>query len=52
MGGTPIESVDAAVYTIPTDAPEGDGTLAWDSTVMTVVQARADGRTGTGWTYG
>ena len=52
MGDIPIESVDAAVYTVPTDAPEGDGTLAWDATVMTVVQARAGGCTGTGWTYG
>ena len=52
MAEIAIESVDAAVYTVPTDAPEGDGTLAWDSTVMTVVQARAGGQCGTGWTYG
>ncbi len=52
MGDILIESVNAAVYTVPTDAPEGDGTLAWDATVMTVVQARAGGCTGTGWTYG
>lgn len=52
MGDILIESVNAAVYTVPTDAPEGDGTLAWDATVMTVVQARAGGCTGTGLTYG
>jgi L-alanine-DL-glutamate epimerase-like enolase superfamily enzyme len=52
MADDTIESVDAAVYTIPTDAPEGDGTLTWDSTIMTVVQARAGGTCGTGWTYG
>ncbi len=52
MGDFTIESVDAAVYTVPTDAPEGDGTLTWDSTVMTVVQVRAGGVCGTGWTYG
>ena len=28
MADTPIESVEAAVYTVPTDAPEADGTLA------------------------
>jgi L-alanine-DL-glutamate epimerase-like enolase superfamily enzyme len=52
MADTPIESVEAAVYTVPTDAPEGDGTLTWDSTVMTLVQVRAGDVTGTGWTYG
>ena len=52
MADTPIESVEAAVYTVPTDAPEGDGTLTWDSTVMTLVQARAGDVCGTGWTYG
>jgi L-alanine-DL-glutamate epimerase-like enolase superfamily enzyme len=52
MGDFPIESVEAAVYTVPTDAPEADGTLSWDSTVMTIVQARAAGICGTGWTYG
>ena len=52
MIDTPVRSVDATVYTIPTDAPEADGTLAWDSTTMVVVQARAGDRAGTGWTYG
>ena len=36
---------------IPTDAPESDGTLAWDATEMVVVEAEADGVTGLGWTY-
>ena len=52
MGDTAVESVDASVYTVPTDAPEGDGTLSWDSTTMVLVKARAGGVTGTGWTYG
>jgi L-alanine-DL-glutamate epimerase-like enolase superfamily enzyme len=52
MGDTLIESVDASVYTVPTDAPEADGTLSWDSTTMTVVQVRAGDACGTGWTYG
>lgn len=42
----------AAAYRVPTDAPEGDGTFAWDSTTMVLVRAEADGQVGTGWTYG
>jgi L-alanine-DL-glutamate epimerase-like enolase superfamily enzyme len=47
-----IEAIDVSVYTVPTEAPEADGTLAWDSTTMVLVQAHAEGFTGTGWTYG
>lgn len=47
----PIERVEATAYTIPTDAPESDGTLAWDSTTLVLVRAHADGRTGLGYTY-
>ncbi len=46
-----IESTDAAVYVIPTDAPEADGTLAWDKTTMVLVTVRAGGERGIGWTY-
>ena len=48
----PIESVEAAAYSIPTDAPESDGTLAWESTTMVLVSVRAGGQVGTGYTYG
>ena len=51
-GATAVEALDVAVYTVPTDAPEADGTLAWDATTMVLVQARCDGTVGTGWTYG
>jgi hypothetical protein len=27
-----VEKVDVSAYTIPTGAPEGDGTLPWNST--------------------
>ena len=50
----PVTRVDATAYTIPTDRPEGDGTLTWDSTTMVLVQvATEDPRlpVGTGWTY-
>ncbi len=45
---TPVKSVSAAVYVIPTDNPESDGTLAWDSTTLIVVTAFAAGTTGLG----
>jgi L-alanine-DL-glutamate epimerase-like enolase superfamily enzyme len=46
-----VERLHAAAYTIPTDAPESDGTLSWDSTTLVIVQAHADGQTGIGYTY-
>ncbi|MGH6657128.1 MAG: enolase C-terminal domain-like protein, partial [Actinocrinis sp.] len=48
-----VTSTHALVYTVPTESPEADGTLAWNCTTMVVVQVvAADGTTGTGWTYG
>src|SRR5262249_26797762 len=35
----------------PTDAPEADGTLEWDRTVLVVVEIEAGGHTGLGDTY-
>ncbi len=46
-----IEGLNVATYVIPTDAPESDGTLAWDSTTLVLVTAHAGGRTGIGYTY-
>ncbi len=37
----PITAVEASAYTIPTDRPEGDGTLTWDSTTWVLVTRRA-----------
>jgi len=48
----PVRDVQVTAYTVPTDAPEGDGTLTWDSTTLVVVEATAGDCTGTGWTYG
>jgi L-alanine-DL-glutamate epimerase-like enolase superfamily enzyme len=47
-----VDAVEVSVYTVPTDEPEGDGTFAWQSTTMVLVQVRAGGELGTGWTYG
>ena len=49
--GPAIEDVTASVYVIPTDAPEADGTLAWDETTMVLVTAGAGGEIGIGWSY-
>lgn len=46
-----VESLGVAVYTVPTDAPEADGTIAWDSTTMVIVQLGSGAQTGIGYTY-
>ncbi len=48
----PIEQVRVGAYTVPTDAPESDGTLEWTSTTIVVVEISAAGSTGLGYTYG
>src|SRR3954452_3211811 len=47
----PVMSVAASACTFPTDSPEADGTLTWDSTTLVLVQVRAGESVGTGWTY-
>ncbi|RSS72765.1 enolase C-terminal domain-like protein [Streptomyces sp. WAC06614] len=54
-GGGPapvVEALHVRVLDFPTDAPEADGTAAWDSTTMVLVEARAGPERGYGWTYG
>ncbi|HET9114691.1 MAG TPA: enolase C-terminal domain-like protein [Gaiellaceae bacterium] len=46
-----VERLDVDAYTIPTDQPESDGTLEWDSTTIVVVEAHAGGKKGLGYTY-
>lgn len=46
-----IEDLTVAAYTIPTDAPESDGTLTWDSTTIVIVEARAGDTRGLGYSY-
>jgi L-alanine-DL-glutamate epimerase-like enolase superfamily enzyme len=45
------DSISASAYTVPTDGPEADGTLAWDSTTLVLVEAAAGDATGIGYTY-
>lgn len=47
-----VDKVQVTVCTVPTDAPESDGTLAWDATTIVIVQAHGGGATGLGYTYG
>jgi len=46
-----ITRIDVGTYTVPTDAPEADGTFAWDKTTLVLVEAEAGGKTGLGYTY-
>jgi L-alanine-DL-glutamate epimerase-like enolase superfamily enzyme len=43
--------IDCAVYRIPTDRPEADGTFEWSSTTLVLVEVHAGGLTGLGFTY-
>ena len=47
----PITDAAVSVYTIPTDAPESDGTLEWRSTTIVVVELAAGRVPGLGYTY-
>jgi L-alanine-DL-glutamate epimerase-like enolase superfamily enzyme len=51
VNGPAITALETAVYVIPTDAPEADGTLTWDKTTMVLVTAQAGGKQGLGWSY-
>jgi L-alanine-DL-glutamate epimerase-like enolase superfamily enzyme len=47
----PVERIDVSAYTIPTDAPESDGTYSWDKTTIVIVEIYAGGKRGMGYTY-
>lgn len=46
-----IDRIKVSAYKIPTDAPESDGTLAWDSTTLVLVEAQSGRTTGIGYSY-
>lgn len=46
-----IDNIAVEIYRIPTDFPESDGTLKWDSTTLVLVRATGGGQTGLGYTY-
>lgn len=47
-----VEQLQVSAYTVPTDSPESDGTLRWNSTTMVLVEAAGGGERGLGYTYG
>jgi L-alanine-DL-glutamate epimerase-like enolase superfamily enzyme len=47
----PINTIDVQAYTVPTNSPESDGTLEWDTSTLVYVEVRAGGKTGIGYTY-
>ena len=49
--GSKITGSSLEVFTVPTDAPEADGSYAWDSTTMVLVQVKSGGISGLGYTY-
>jgi L-alanine-DL-glutamate epimerase-like enolase superfamily enzyme len=48
---TVIEKVSVGAYAVPTENPESDGTYAWDTTTLVLVEITAGGKTGLGFTY-
>jgi L-alanine-DL-glutamate epimerase-like enolase superfamily enzyme len=46
-----IEAIAVRSLRIPTDAPEADGTIAWDHTTMVLAEITAGDATGLGYTY-
>ncbi|HEY3916621.1 MAG TPA: enolase C-terminal domain-like protein [Stellaceae bacterium] len=51
MGEAAIQRVTARAYKVPTDQPEADGTLQWNSTTLVLAEIEAGGKTGLGYTY-
>jgi L-alanine-DL-glutamate epimerase-like enolase superfamily enzyme len=49
--GAPVEGLRVAAYEVPTDEPESDGTLEWESTTIVVVEIEGGGEIGLGYSY-
>jgi len=46
-----ITNISVAAYTVPTDAPEADGTFDWHATTIVVVEVEGGGKSGLGYSY-
>src|SRR5919109_5162470 len=46
-----VDDLTVNAYSIPTDAPEADGTFEWRQTTIVVVEIDGGGRRGLGYTY-
>lgn len=51
LSDTRVRAVDISAFTVPTDAPEADGTIEWDSTTLVLAEVSAGGVTGLGYSY-
>jgi L-alanine-DL-glutamate epimerase-like enolase superfamily enzyme len=51
MEAVALGKARASAYKVPTDAPESDGTLEWDSTTLVLVEIEAGGKRGIGYSY-
>ncbi len=49
--GVPVDGLTVSVYTVPTDQPEADGTIAWSATTLVLVEVTGGGRSGLGYSY-
>jgi L-alanine-DL-glutamate epimerase-like enolase superfamily enzyme len=47
-----IAALRSRAFTVPTDAPEADGTFAWSKTTLVLVEVAAAGVGGIGYSYG
>ena len=47
----PVRRLDVSAYAIPTEQPESDGTLQWDSTTLVLVEIQAGDQRGVGYSY-
>jgi len=46
-----IDRTKVSTYEVPTDFPESDGTLQWNSTTLVLVHAQGGNKVGLGYTY-
>ena len=46
-----IDDLEVSAYTIPTEQPESDGSLKWNSTTLVLINVTAGNKTGIGYTY-
>lgn len=46
-----IKDLKVSAYTVPTDAPESDGSIEWDRTTLVLVEINAGGKMGVGYSY-
>ena len=46
-----IAWLETSAYTVPTETPEADGTLAWRETTLVLVRVEADGVEGMGYSF-